>query len=90
MSALSFFAPSTRQLATALKPAAAVNPRPTRWLRTTLYSSVLTVIVAMQVAAFAQSDNQKQNESQGQKTEAPKPFIEPAEMRHEKWVCGHS
>ena len=81
MSALSFFAPSTRQLAIALKP---VNPRSTRWPRTTLYLSVLTMILAMQVAAFAQSDAAKQNESQEQKTEAQKPFIEPAEMRHEK------
>lgn len=84
MSTLSFVSTSIYTPANALKPAAAVDRQPVRRLQTKLCLSVLIVIVAMQVAAFGQSDDAKQNESQGQKTEAQKPFIEPAEMRHEK------
>ena len=84
MSIKSLFASSSHYRVKTLKPATAMNMRYTNKLWVTMCFFVLAMIVAMQAPAFAQSEDTKQKESQGQKTEAQKPFIEPAEMRHEK------
>jgi hypothetical protein len=51
---------------------------------TRLFLLAFMAFLVLQTAALAQSNETKQKEAQPQKPESQKPYIEPAEMKHEK------
>jgi hypothetical protein len=82
MSIASHFIRCTRQLVGKLNAALSATLRSRHGVSIAVST---TILCAIQLASFAQSNEAKQNESQTPR-ETKKPFIEPAEMRHGKAV----